>query len=204
MKKRETTSEFLRKAIRSKKTDRVSINELKISLHERGFAILLMFFALPMSVPAPYVPGLTTLFSVPIFILSGQMMFGVDSPYIPKYLAKKTIKRSFFRFLILKSSPLLRKIERFLKPRLFFFSSAKGNQLIGFFSLIFSISIALPLPFTNFIPALAIVIMSLGLLSHDGFTVFIGILIGFVGLAFTAGIIMFGKQIIIQIKNLFI
>ena len=62
----------------------------------------------------------------------------------------------------------------------------------------------LPLPFTNFIPALAIVIMSLGLLSRDGVMIFLGILMGIVGVIFTFAVLILGKKIVIGIIRSFI
>jgi len=59
------------------------------------------------------------------------------------------------------------------------------------------------LPFTNFIPALGIIAMSLGLLSRDGFIILIGIVIGVIGTIFTLAIIILGKKIVIGILNKF-
>jgi len=202
--KRLSTSDFLHNVIRAKRSNRISIDELRISLHERGFGILLMIFALPVSVPIPYIPGVTTFFAVPLLFLSVQMLFGKEFPWLPKWIAKRSIKRSTLGFIIMKSSPLLKKIERLLKPRILIFSSHHGTQVIGFFSVIFAVSIALPLPFTNFIPALAIVIMSLGLLSRDGVMIFLGILMGIVGVIFTFAVLILGKKIVIGIIRSFI
>ena len=44
-KKKLSTSEFLDHVIKAKTSNRISIDELKISLHERGFGILLIIFA---------------------------------------------------------------------------------------------------------------------------------------------------------------
>ena len=126
------------------------------------------------------------------------------SPWLPKWLTRISVKRKILRFVILKSSPLLKKIEKFLKPRLVFITTGHGHQIIGFFATIFAICIALPLPFTNFIPALGIIAMSLGLLSRDGLIIFIGILIGIVGTIFTLAIIILGKKIALGLIDKFL
>lgn len=198
-----STSDFLHKVVRSRRSNRISIDELRVSLHERGFGILLIIFALPVSIPIPYIPGVTTFFALPLLFLSVQMLFGKEFPWLPKWIAKRSIKRSSLAFMIMKSSPLLKKIERLLKPRIPIFSSHYGSRTIGFFSVLFAISIALPLPFTNFIPALSIVIMALGLLSQDGITICLGILMGIVGIIFTAAVLILGKKIVIGVIKSF-
>ena len=100
------TSDFLSKVVKANRSDLVTIDELKISLHERGFGILLMLFTLPVSVPIPYIPGITTLFAIPIIFLSVQMVLGFEFPWLPKWLTKISIKRKILRYAILKSSPM--------------------------------------------------------------------------------------------------
>lgn len=202
--KKLSTSDFLHNVIRAKRSNRISVDELRISLHERGFGILLMIFSLPVSVPVPYIPGVTTFFALPLLFLSVQMLFGKEFPWLPKWLAKRSIKRSTLAFIITKSSPLLKRVERLLKPRILILSSNRGTQIIGFFSFIFAVSIAIPLPFTNFIPAFGIVIMSLGLLSRDGVTIFLGMVVGIVGAVFTASVMILGKKIVMGIIQSFI
>ncbi len=202
--KRSSTSEFLKSVVKASKSDRVTIDELKTSMHERGFGILLIGFSLPLAVPLPYIPGITTIFAIPLFFLSVQMLLGFNSPWLPKWLTRLSIKRSTLSFIVISSSPLLKKIERLLKPRLLFFASDKGTKIIGFFCIIFAVSIALPLPFTNFVPALGILTLSLGMLSRDGVTILMGILLGIAGVIFTVAVILLGKKIVMGIINSFI
>jgi hypothetical protein len=197
------TSDLLHNVVRANNSDKISIDELRISLHERGFGVLLILFALPVSIPIPYIPGVTTFFAVPLLFLSCQMLLGFEFPWLPKWLAKKSIKRTTLIMIIVKSAPLLKRVEKVLRPRLLFLSQPEGERIIGFFAFCFAISIALPLPFTNFIPALGIVIMSLGLLSRDGITIFCGILLGSAGVAFTVSVLVFGKKLALKIIHSF-
>ena len=198
-KKHLPTSDFIRNAIRSNNKDSITIDELKISLHERGFGILMMFFSLPLSIPIPYIPGLTTILSLPLIIFSFQLILGMEYPWLPKWLLKKSIKRSFIAYLIIKSSPLLKKIEKILKHRLEFLTYDIGARIIGIFAFVFAIAIAVPLPFTNFIPAIGILLMSFGMLGKDGLITIIGALIGIIGLIVTFLILFLGKKIVFGI-----
>lgn len=197
-------SEVLESVISKSKADFISLNEIKTALHERGFGLLMIIFALIM-ICMP--PGLTMAPAIPIIFFSLQMIIGKSSPWIPKWLGKKKIKRSTLAKLIVKTSPHLKKVEKLLRPRLSFAASATGEKVIGIFSLLFAISIAIPLPLTNFLPAIAIILMSLGMMSKDGVPIIIGILTGVVGTIVTIIVLLFGKQALIAtidfIKNLF-
>lgn len=184
-------SDILQGVIEQNTADSITFHELKVSLHERGFGILILIFALPLGfVP----PGFTIIASIPTIIFSIQMILALDSPWLPKWIEKKSIKRTMLATIIEKSSPILKWTEKFVRARWYFGSSRFGERIVGIFSLIFSISIGIPLPFTNFLPALGMVIMALGLVSKDGLAIILGIIIGMVGCILTFLILTMGKR----------
>ena len=187
-------SEALHGVVRDNNADQISLFEVKKALHERGFGLIMLIFSLPLCLPLPLPPGATALPSIPLLLFSLQMLMGRDSPWVPKWLGKKSIKRQTLANIIEKGAPYLQKIERFLRHRFSFTSSMCGERLEGFFCLVFSLSIAVPLPLTNFIPATGIAIMSLGLLSKDGITVIAGMIVGSCGVTLTTVLLIFGKK----------
>lgn len=193
------TSDLLEKVVEDHQQDTILISDIKRALHERGFGVLMAIAALPLCLPVPVPPGYTTLFSIPLFILSVQMIAGMDSPWIPNWLGKKSIKRQGLANLMKRAIPLLKKIEALLKPRITYISLHGWERTIGIFSFIFSLSIAVPLPLTNLPPGYGILIMSLGLLSRDGLTIIIGIIIGLIGCAITTMILVYGTEAVMQI-----
>ena len=76
-----------------------------------------------------------------------------------------------------------------MKPRLLSFTSPKGEKIIGFISLLCSISIVLPIWFGNAVPSAGIMLMAIGLLYLDGVMILIGIIVSFIGL-FVASLVM--------------
>lgn len=183
--KERNTSELLQLIVIQNTNAVITVNEIKNSLHERGFGVLLAIAALPLCLPVPVPPGYTTFFSIPLFIFSIQMMWGMKAPWIPKWLADKEIKKDNLEKLVSKAMPWLRKIESYLHPRLTYISVHAWERIIGIFAFIFSISIALPIPLTNFPPGWGILIMSLGLLSKDGLTIIVGMIVGTIGIGIT-------------------
>jgi len=180
-----STSELLENVVVVYRSESISIGEIKNSLHERGFGVLLAIAALPLCLPVPVPPGYTTLFSIPLFIFSIQMIIGMRAPWLPAWIEKKEIKRASLEKLVLKANPWLRKIEKRLQPSLTYISVHTWERIIGIFAFVFALSISLPIPLTNFPPGWGILIMSLGLLSKDGITILIGMIVGTIGVGIT-------------------
>ncbi len=193
------TSALLEKVVDHHQHDTISIGEIKNAMHERGFGVLMAIAALPLCLPIPAPPGYTTFFSIPLFLFSLQMIWGRDSPWIPKWIARRQIKRKTLAHLVEKAAPMLRKIERLLRARLYFASSATGERLIGIVAFICSLSIAVPLPLTNLPPGYGILIMSLGLLGKDGVTILIGMAVGLLGVGITMGILIAGQTAVLSL-----
>ena len=193
------TSDVLQDVVDKNNNDNITLGEIKQALHERGFGFLMLVFALPLCVPVPLPPGFTFIPSLPLLAFALQLLSGMDSPWLPKWAGNIKIKRATLAAVALKSSPLLKKIERILRPRFSFASSKTGEKIVGLFATIFSISIAVPLPLTNFIPATGIALMSLGLLSRDGIVVILGMLVGCAGVTLTTLIVLLGKEAVIKL-----
>jgi hypothetical protein len=186
-------------ARRYDQSSRVSLGELMHALHERGFGLIMALLVLPNCVPIPIPPGGSTIFSIPLLFMSVQMLAGRPHPWIPKWLANKTLSRDFISGAVSKAAPRLRWLEKFLRPRIAFLSSKTGERIIGVVWLLFSISIAIPLPMTNFLPGVGILVMSLGLLSKDGYVIIIGVLIGVFGLFVTSLVLTIGTAAVLKL-----
>ncbi|QHD65002.1 exopolysaccharide biosynthesis protein [Neorickettsia findlayensis] len=202
MDKDQNTSDVLESVVVHGVTDSITLFEIKHALHERGFALLLLLFSLPLSIPLPVPPGYTTVLSIPILFFSVQIILGCDSPWLPKFLGEKSMKRKSLAFLIEKTVPILRKVEKFTRPRFPILNNAFGERIYGVISLMCAISIAIPLPLTNFIPAGGIVLMSLGVLNRDGIISILGVVTSFAGLFISALVIILGQKMVIELLSI--
>ncbi|MDB2414839.1 exopolysaccharide biosynthesis protein [Rickettsiales bacterium] len=185
-------SDVLEGVVHNSVSDYLTLFEIKDALHERGFGLLMLVFALPLSIPMPIPPGFTLLPAIPLLFFSWQMMAGKDSPWLPAWAGNKKIKRSSLAFMIEKASPFLRKVEKLLRPRLSFAASDAGEKIVGVFCFVFAVSIANPVPLSNMIPAMGITLMSLGLLSKDGVPIIMGMVVGSVGVAVSVTLMVYG------------
>ena len=195
------TSDLLEDFVTKGNEDIISLFDIRDALHHRGFAILMLLIALPLSIPLPVPPGFTTVWSLPILLFSFQMLYGRQYPWLPNWIGKKTFKRKSLASIIEKSARFLRKMESITKQRLNIFTNTFGEKIYSFMSLILSISIAIPLPLTNFVPALGIVLMSIGMINKDGVIFISGILVGIVGLFISSIVIIFGPKLIMDAWN---
>ncbi|WP_052264840.1 exopolysaccharide biosynthesis protein, partial [Wolbachia endosymbiont of Operophtera brumata] len=149
-----------------------------------------------LSVPIPVPPGYTTILSIPLILFSLQLLFGFDSPWMPNWLERKSFQRSTLALVVEKTSPILKKIEKFMKPRMSFIFLGPGEKILAFMMLLCAIIIALPLPFTHFLPAIGITLISLGIMGKDGFLSTLGVLVSFCALLVTLIVIVKGPKLI--------
>ncbi|MGL9688901.1 MAG: exopolysaccharide biosynthesis protein [Wolbachia sp.] len=177
--------------------NKVTLFDIKTALHERGFGILIIIFSLPLSVPIPVPPGYTTILSIPLILFSLQLLLGFDSPWMPHWLERKSFQRSTLALVVEKTSPALRKIEKFMKPRMSFIFCGPGEKILAFIMLLCALSIAIPLPLTNFIPAIGTTLISLGIMSKDGLLSILGVLMSLCGLLLTVVVIIKGPQLML-------
>lgn len=182
-------------------TDRILVHDLVEAMQTIGFGLVIMIFAFGIIIPLP--PPFPSIIAIPLVIFSSQMMLGLSAPKLPKRFANLTVKRSVVAMLVQRSAPYIRKIERILRPRLSFMLSTTAERIIGFFILLFSSFIVTPLPLSNFIPGVGILIISFGLLGKDGLVVICGIITGLIGMAISIAAIFLGVEALHYIKNFF-
>jgi len=158
------------------------------SFSEKGFGFILLFFALPtIFIP----PGINSFAVIPVLVLSIQFLIGKNTPWLPQWLLKKKIKRTILEKTLRKIEPKLIKLEEIIKPRFPLLCRGKISHLfVGAMATIFSLSIVVPLPATNLLPAIGISIMSIGIIQEDGLAVIIGSIIGILGTLITLAIII--------------
>lgn len=195
-------TQLIEDVVNKASSDRILIKDLVDAMHSIGFGLVIMIFAFGLIIPLP--PPFPSIISLPLLVFSVQMVMGYTSPKLPKRFAKLSVKRSVLAMLTKKSSPYIHKVERILKPRLLFMTSVNAERVIGFFILIFSTFVTVPLPLSNFIPGLGVLIISFGLLGKDGLVVILGILVGIAGIVVSIAAVFLGVEAIYYLKDLFL
>lgn len=196
------TTQIIEDVVNNSSSDRIPIRDLVDAMDAIGFGLAMMIFAFGIIIPLP--PPFPSIISIPLVIFSVQMVMGYSSPKLPKRFSDLSVKRSVLAMLVQRSSPYIRKVERFLRPRLLFMTVGVAERIIGFFTLIFSSFILLPMPLSNFIPGLGILIISFGLLGKDGVVVIIGMVVGVIGMIISITAVLLGVEAIHYLKDFFL
>jgi hypothetical protein len=152
-----------------------------------AFGMSLLTFSIPEVLPIP-VPGISALVAVPTGIIAAQMAAGKEQLVLPKFLLKRKIPRKALATAIRAIMPFLEKAERYVKPRWQWAVHPVSKRFIGVFILILALVIAIPVPGTNMPPAIAIFLISLGLIEKDGKLIALGILVGIAAIALIGGV----------------
>ena len=181
--------------------DKVCGFDILEALHERGFGFLLFIFALPAALPLPGL-GVNVIIALPLLFLTTQVAMGRHTIWIPDFIKYKSIDRAKFEVMVEKALPFVKKLELFVRPRLGFITQGVFSVLIGIFGLIMALSICVPLPLTNTVPAFGIALMALGVIMRDGLAVIAGAIIGTLWVCMTFFlIIFFGMEGIDMVKE---
>ncbi len=173
----------LKTLVSKTKGQSISLQDILLNLKDEGLIFLIAVISLPTSLPIPTPPGFTTLLGVPLCLLTVQMIYRLESPWLPNWLAKREIKVSTFETFISKAEPLFLKLTYFVKPYRYTRLTTKSTErLVGLLAFLCSVSIALPILFGNFVPSFGITVMAIGLLYKDGIIVLLGMIISVLGL----------------------
>lgn len=148
--------------------DAVTLGELRDRLARRGFGLLMIVLALPTLIPV-LPPGSAVSIGALYILLSLQMLFGKEEPWLPRRLGRYRLSARTIRALRTRAVPFLRRVERLSRPRPLPLDERVVSRGIALVVLVLGIVLVLPLPFLNTLPALSVLLMGIGLLNRDGF-----------------------------------
>ncbi len=151
----------------------ITIAEILQETGERGFSLIIALLVLPFLFPMP--PGLSGVMGIGSFILGIQMAFGRKSPWLPKQVERFRFPRSLSQQLLKNMRRITVWLEQIVRSRWHLVAqhpfSWKGNGLcIAWLSLL----LMLPIPFTNPLPAVAILLLAVATLEADGLLMCLG------------------------------
>jgi len=188
---RETTSQVLHRLTIGNAEDKVTFGNMLDALGERSFGLLLILLALPNCIPFPGVPGVSFATGMAILYISIQLILARDEPSLPDWVSRKSFTRSQLSRFIRKTTPLLRWLEKPVRPRLPAMVAGPGERIIGVVGLIHAITLALPIPMGNLPQGIALILLALALIELDGLMAIAGYLASIAAVAWL-GAVVFG------------
>lgn len=155
--------------------DEVVLGDVLNMLQGRSLGVLLSFIALFNLIPIiGSLPGIPALTGGLILVLSAQsLLAGRSSIWLPQRWMSKSISRSSLKQALEKSRPWLVWLDRVIRPRM----RALADHRIVALCSIFLALMFFPLSFIPWgvvVPAMAVLLLALALIGHDGFMALVG------------------------------
>lgn len=184
------TSDLLLDILNAGDADRLTIGELIDRLGDRAFGVLILLCALPNCIPGP--PGLSTVTGLPIVVFSLQLLLGNSRPWLPEFLRRRDFSREDSLRMVKRAEPWIRKLERLSRPRLSLLVDGMAERFAGLMLFVLSFILILPIPLGNLFPAIAIAVIAIALMEHDGVAVIVGYVWGTISIviALTAVVVV--------------
>lgn len=187
-------SEILKEILSDVPESGISIKEVEARCGKLGFYFFIFLFSLIITFPIPIPPGFHFIFEVPVFMFAIQMLFKKQQPWLPKFIANKKLSPKICNTILSMSEKYLPRFEKHIKNRFSMLVQDKYNTVSMLVILACTIAVIVPLPLTNWIPSIAITIISLGYLCSDGLIILIGYVVALIGIgiATLSTVIFFG------------
>lgn len=180
MRARVPTSVIMGELLGEAPPDQVSLGWVIERLGERSFGLLMFLLGL-----LALVPGLSGLIGVLLMVPAFQMMMARRAPVLPRFIARRHLPTQRFQRLIARTVPLLRRAERLFKPR-WPTPFALTRRVVGAVIMLLGVTLIAPIPFSQVMPALIIMLVALAYLEEDGVALAIALGIAVASLAITA------------------
>jgi hypothetical protein len=154
----------------------VSLRELLERIGEQGLLLVCVFLTLPFLLPVS-IPGVSTVFGLAIILIGVGVTFN-RVPWLPRRILDRPLSTPHLKRAFERGARIVARFERLVRPRwLLLTRTAAANFVHGLAIILAGVLLIFPLglvPFSNTLPGLAILFLSLGLLERDGVFIVLG------------------------------
>ncbi|QIK81342.1 exopolysaccharide biosynthesis protein [Lysobacter sp. HDW10] len=144
----------------------ITMHQIIDEVEESGFGMILFVLTLPAFIPIPVGGALS---GPLVALLALQMIVGRHEPWLPKRLLSKGPKRSALAKVHAQLSRIFRPVHRLIRPRAdWIFENSITFRFTGLILLFLAVLLALPIPGTNYLFGLTLVLFALAMIERDG------------------------------------
>jgi hypothetical protein len=188
------STELHRYFFEGNQSDQVTLKEILGLAGERTFGFLFVLLALPSALPVP-APGYSIPFGIVMLLLALQLVAGRTRLWLPDSWKNKAFPTQQVQGMVKAGIPWLRRLEAISRPRVTYVcTSLPGRTVIGVAIALMSISMMIPIPGTNTVPAMGIFVTGFGLLDDDGLISMGGLILCVLGGTISVLILVFGTE----------
>ena len=178
-------TDTLKAITQSVEGDEISVGEVMNGIETRGFGPMLVVPALILLTPIGAIPGLPDVLGILILIISAQILIGRQYPWLPERLKRVSVDRAYFTRALELIEPSVRRVDRYIYPRLSFLTHRHIQPLIAMVAILLSLSILILsfIPLLVWIPAFGVLALGLGLTAKDGLLLVVALIFSLASLA---------------------
>jgi hypothetical protein len=155
----------------------IRVGDLVNDLEEHSILLMLLIIALFCAIPIP-IPGIHVILSLPLFYVTIQQMMGRRVIWLPHAILERKLPRAGFITVLERATPWFHWLEKYVHPRMTNVTQGSWYRVMGAVCFFITCIIVIPLPLTNIIPSIAIAVIALGMLCHDGVVTLSGAILG--------------------------
>lgn len=156
--------------------DTVTLREMIGLIGEQGLLLICALLTLPFLLPVS-IPGVSTVFGLAI-ILIGLGIAANRTPWLPRRIMDRPLDAEKLVATLRRGSDIVARIERVIRPRLTFLTEGGLTNRVNALAIVWgAILLCLPLglvPFSNTLPAIAILFLAVAMSQRDGVFVLLG------------------------------
>jgi len=175
----------------------LTLGGLMEQLEGRVYTLLLVLLSVPFCQPAP-LPGLSTPLGLMITLLGLRFAFR-QKPWLPQRLLATRVPQKFLPIVLRGSAKLLGWVEKLLHPRMIGMFDYRAVQFFAGLAIFISgalLLLPLPIPFSNMLPALTVVLIASSFSERDGAMLWAGWAMFLITLAFFVALFLGGAEAI--------
>ena len=163
--------------IRNLPPDKVTLLEIRNLLGQEGLLLLTAFLTLVFLIPVS-IPGVSTVFGAAILMIAVSRLFNCNL-WLPERLQVRHLPADHLRAGLQKGMAWFRRLENISRPHRLNWLTGRG--LIAVFNdsalILGAVLLMAPfglIPFSNTLPAVALLFFAVGLLQRDGLCILFG------------------------------
>ncbi len=177
----------LRDAAAALPAERVSMQTMAQAHGPEAHGALLLLMAAPCLLP---VPGVGTVLGLGMAALAAAMWQGHSGACLPRRVAELKLSHHWAQRVLCLLASTYAAAGRYARARLSHFAVAGRRSWTALAVGLMAVIIMLPIPFGNVLPALATMLIGLGLVFRDGVAVLVGLTTAGVTLFITTSLVM--------------
>jgi hypothetical protein len=169
----------------------VTLRELLGHVGEQGLLVFSAILAMPFLIPVS-LPFMSTALGLPMLLIGFAIILG-RLPWLPDRLLDHALPSDKLQHVLGRAQKIAERFEHLVKPRLLALTgSTLVNSMHGVTMVLTVLLLMAPLPFVplaNTLPAIAIILLCLGMAERDGLMLMAGYALALVSAVYVGGLL---------------